>query len=170
MSDDGELIDEFCDWLDSLDDISELPIPRSIRDAHVIFESTGHPFGRLRAIGKDTLLCQSVRIYEQCSQRHLWITRALVSELRDELDVQYLVSPPVVAATWESRDAVFPIPSWLHYTQGRVIYEVRKTWDIIPLYTVLAFDRENAAKKLAIFKWCSGVEHDLHVWGLHAAP
>ncbi|KAH7907716.1 kinase-like domain-containing protein [Hygrophoropsis aurantiaca] len=167
---DGELLDEVCEWYYSLDELSELPVPRVIRVAQNLFEYAPYPLSWVSRIGTNELLCQCVHIYDPLQTCHLWVSRALASERREDLELQYLASPPVVMQIFRDDDSEGTArPRWLRYDQNELIYKTRPTCDIIPLYTALALKRENAAKKLAIHKWCSGIEPDLHAWGLIAS-
>ncbi|KAH7905692.1 hypothetical protein BJ138DRAFT_1105781 [Hygrophoropsis aurantiaca] len=65
-SDGGQLLDEFSEWYTSLDDISELPIPRPIREAHSMFQMQTSP-SLARDIDEGMHVCQCVRIYDQHS-------------------------------------------------------------------------------------------------------
>ncbi|KAH7904459.1 hypothetical protein BJ138DRAFT_1106810 [Hygrophoropsis aurantiaca] len=165
-SDGGQLLDDFCEWYGSLDEISELPVPRPIHEAHAMFE-TWTSQSSAQDIREDMYVCQCVRIFDENSRRHIWISRALASKSRD-LEVQYLASPPIVLDTWD-RTQDDPVPEWLCYPRSTVVSRLSPSWNIIPLYTVFAFDPENAAKKLAIHRWCSGVEPALYAWAYRAS-
>ncbi|KIJ63136.1 hypothetical protein HYDPIDRAFT_29827 [Hydnomerulius pinastri MD-312] len=160
------LLDEFCEWYETLDDISELPVPRVIREAQNFFDSV--PWPSLKHLDPSDFYCQSVHLYDQTSRRHLWISRALSSENRPVLELRYVASPPVVIASWDDTTE-HPQPSWVSRRQGKVARCIQPNWEVIPHYTAHAQDHDNAAKKLAIFRWCAGVEPDLHYWGLMAS-
>ncbi|KAI6043309.1 hypothetical protein EDC04DRAFT_2890946 [Pisolithus marmoratus] len=152
---------EFTEWLNMLDETSQLLVPPMVLSAASVFQEIEvfHQID-LSAIPQNVLICKSMHLFPQdpCGF-HYWISHALVSE-RQGLESHLLVSLPVVMQTWHPlSDGDAPQLSWLQHIPGHLITTFAYICQLIALFTALAFhESDNYAKCAVILWWTTSFE------------
>ncbi|KAI6004869.1 hypothetical protein EDD15DRAFT_2359762 [Pisolithus albus] len=169
----GRFSEDFTDWLDTLDETSQLVVPPVVLSAVSIFQENevSNPTDP-RTVPRDMLLCERVHLSPQDPHGfHYWISRARVSERR-HLESRFSVSPPVVLETWHPvSDADAPPPTWLQRTPGHPTTALVSVWHLVPLFAALAYhEMDNYANRAAILRWTAAFEPRLFYWGLMLIP
>ncbi|KAI0060272.1 hypothetical protein BV25DRAFT_1839795 [Artomyces pyxidatus] len=95
-----DLLDEFCDWMDTIDDETGLICPPWRIHARRMLEDAVEFDHRLERLGQSQLLCKFMHVYDEQAHLHRYVVCAFVGEEWGNMELQYMISPLVVTATW----------------------------------------------------------------------
>ncbi|KIM73243.1 hypothetical protein PILCRDRAFT_93144 [Piloderma croceum F 1598] len=147
MSSDGVFIDEYIEWENNLDPVTEQLLPPWVLLARAAFQNTDEE-SREWLIEKmyatfHKFYCECVHVFVQATSRHYYMTRVFVPE-NWNIQGQHLTSPIMSMASWDDDNGT-PKPLWACENRVNSVHgEIRLCQFMVPIYHAWAELDENA--------------------------
>ncbi|KIM53557.1 hypothetical protein SCLCIDRAFT_31824 [Scleroderma citrinum Foug A] len=145
---------DLVEWLATLDVPSRFPVPQVVLSAARIFREHNllHSPADRSTISCDKLICEYLHMYTEHDESHYWIS--------------------LVLETWHPvANSDIPPPRWIREGIAECITLVKPAWEVVPLFSALAFhESDNFAKRAAILHWTARYERALFNCSILALP